>query len=159
LYLGKAGQDSVGQDVPVTLWEAHASAESHGAELRALYAQGTIGNATAVNAAQLANDPSFRDFAGRRLFGGYVQGAYNALSLCPKTKQYLAPFFRYERYDTASQVPQGFAGNPATSRVEYTAGLTYKPIPQVALKADYQWKRNEARTGVDQWNLGLGLIF
>ncbi|MBI5200862.1 MAG: hypothetical protein HY925_04675, partial [Elusimicrobia bacterium] len=45
------------------------------------------------------------------------------------------------------------------SRIEYTAGLTYKPIPQVVVKGDYQWLLNQARTGVNQLNFGLGYVF
>ena len=159
IYIGEADQNITASAVPVTLWEAHASAEYAGAELRALYAEGRIGNADAVNAAQAGRDPAFSDFVGRRLFGGYAQAAFNALSLRPETKQYLAPFVRYERYDTQSRVPDGSPNDAANSRVEYTLGLTYKPIPAVALKLDRQWLRNQARTGVNQWDFGIGLIF
>ncbi len=157
-YVGKADQGQIPASVPVSLWDAHASADVGGLELRGLYAEGRIGNAANVNAAQVAADATFKDFVGSRFFGGYAQAAFNALSLTRST-QYLAGFFRYERYDTAARTPNGFPGDPANSRVEYTAGLTYRPIPQLALKADQQWKRNQARTGVNQWNLGIGWSF
>jgi hypothetical protein len=158
LYNGRAEQQVTSQ-IPVNLWEGHLSADWRGAELRALYAQGHIGNADVVNATQLVQDPTFTDFVGSRFFGGYVQGAFNVLSLCSKTSQYAAPFFRYERYDTAARTPDQFGGNPATSRVDYVLGATYKPIPKVAIKTDYMWRRNGARTGVNQWNIGLGFMF
>lgn len=158
-YLGEADHNLTAAAIPVTLWEAHAQAECHGAELKAIYVESTVGNADVVNRAQLDQNAAFTDFVGRRQFGGYVQGAFNVLSLDKKSKQYLAPFFRYERYDTQSQVPRGFVNDAANSRVDYTAGLTYKPIPEVAVKADYQWRRNQARTGVNQINLGLGFVF
>lgn len=157
-YVGKADQGAIPASVPVSLWDAHASFEWRGLELSGLYAEGRIGNAGNVDAAQRAADAAFTDFAGARFFGGYGVAAFNALSLTQST-QYLAPFFRYERYDTAARTPEGFPGNPATSRVEYTAGLTYRPIPRIALKADQQWKRNQARTGVNQWDLGIGWSF
>jgi hypothetical protein len=158
VYAGKADQGAIPASVPVSLWDAHASLEWRGLELSGLYAEGRIGNAGDVDNAQLAADPAFTDFAGSRFFGGYGTAAFNVLSLT-KCAQYLAPFARYERYDTASRVPEGFAGNPATSRVEYTVGLTYRPIPRIALKADQQWKRDGARTGVNQWNFGAGWSF
>ena len=71
----------------------------------------------------------------------------------------LAPFIRYERYDTQAKTPKGFAGSAATSRLEYTVGLTYKPIPQVAVKFDHMFNRNQGNTGVGQTNLGVGYIF
>ena len=159
VYVGKAGQGLLPASVPVSLWDAHAAFDWRGLELRGLYAEGRIGNADSVNAAQVANDPAFTDFVGRRFFGGYAEAAFNVLSLREKTTQYLAPFFRYERLDTGGRVPAAFPGNPATSRVEYTAGATYRPIPRIALKADQQWKRDGARTGVDTWNLGIGWSF
>jgi hypothetical protein len=56
-------------------------------------------------------------------------------------------------------MPAGIAKDPANSRVEYTLGVTYKPIPKIAVKLDQQWKLNQSHTGVNQWNLGLGYIF
>lgn len=158
LYLGGAAQNAALASVPVTLWEFHGAFDWRGAELRALYAQSTVGNADAVNRSQLIQDANFTDNAGRRQFGGYVQAAFDLLSLRGST-QYLAPFFRYERYDTQSRVPNGYLNNAANSRVDYTLGLTFKPVAKVALKADYQWRQNQTRTGVDQFNLGLGVMF
>ena len=158
-YVGQADQSLVVNSVPVSLWEGHLKAEYRGAELRALYAEGRVGNADTVNIAQGYTNAN-RTSIGSKLFGGYVEGAYDVLSLMKDSKgQYLAPFFRYERYDTQAKTPDAFAKNPANSRVEYTLGATYKPIPQVAVKADYQWMKNQARTGVNQWNMGLAYIF
>jgi len=159
LYVGQADQGQVGASVPVSLWEAHALAEWKGFEARGLYAQGRIGNADSLNAYRVAQDATFSDFVGRKFFGGYAEAAYNVLALAPRSTQYLAPFFRYERYDTQQDMPAGYANDAANSRVEYTVGLTYHPIPELALKADQQWKRNQARTGVNQWNLGVGYSF
>lgn len=158
-YVGQADQSLIVNSVPVTMWEGHLKAEYRGAEFRALYAEGRIGNADLVNIGQSFTNAG-RTSVGSKLFGGYVEGAYDVLSLVKNNKgHYLAPFFRYERYDTQADTPSAFAKNPANSRVEYTAGLTYKPIPQVAVKADHQWMLNQARTGINQWNLGLAYIF
>ncbi|MBI3566533.1 MAG: hypothetical protein HY079_15165 [Elusimicrobia bacterium] len=157
LYLGRAARVNSGATVPVTLWEAHGEAAWRGASVRALYAEGTVGNAGDLNVAQgFTGNQS----VGRRLFGGYAEAAFDVLSLFPKAGgQALSPFVRYERYDTQWRVPDGYAKDPANSRVEYTLGLTYKPVSRVALKLDQQWKRNQARTGVNQWNFGVGFIF
>lgn len=157
LYLGRADRGTSAASVPVTLWEAHAQAQWRGASARALYAEGRIGNAGDLNAAQgFVGAQSI----GRRLFGGYAEAAFDVLTLIRDPKgQSLSPFFRYERYDTQWRVPDGYAKDPANSRTEYTLGLTYKPIAKVVVKLDQQWKLNQARTGVNQWNLGLGYIF
>jgi hypothetical protein len=159
LYLAHAGQGDVSSKVPVTLWETHAETEWRGASLKALYAEGRIGNADRVNIVQ-GNTNLAQNSIGRRFFGGYVEAAFDVLSLIPRAKNHaLSPFFRYERYDTQAQTPSAFAKNPANSRIEYTLGVTYKPITQVAVKLDQQWKFNQARTGVNQWNFGLAYIF
>ena len=158
-YVGEADQGQVASNVPVSVWDLHAALEFRGAMVRALYAEGAVGNADAVDAAQGFTDAA-RNTVGSRLFGGYVEAAFDLLSLCPKADgQALSPFFRYERYDTQLGTPGAFSKDPANSRVDYTAGVTYKPVTQVAVKADYQWRRNQARTGINQWNLGLGWIF
>ena len=40
-----------------------------------------------------------------------------------------------------------------------TIGAVLKPIEPIAIKIDWQQRRNAARTGVDQWNIGLGYLF
>lgn len=157
LYLARADRGSSGATAPVTLWETHAEAQWRGATVRALYAEATLGGAADLNAAQgFTGNQSI----GRRLFGGYAEASYDALTLLHDAKgQSLSPFFRYERYDTQWRVPAAYTKDPANSRVEYTLGLTYKPISQVVLKLDQQWKLNQAHTGVNQWNFGVGYIF
>lgn len=157
LYQGEADQGFAAHSIPVSLWEGHAQVEYRGVELKGLYVQGKVGNADTVNSLQGFTNAA-QTSVGRRFFGGYAEGAFNVLSLT-SSSHYLAPFFRYERYDTQWKTPAGFSKNPANSRVEYTLGLTYKPIAQVAVKMDQQWKKNQARTGVSQWNLGLSYIF
>lgn len=158
-YIGEADQGLTAQSVPVSLWEAHASGDYRGASLKALYAEGRVGNVDTLNAAQ-GNTDAAKNSVGSRIFGGYAEAAFDVLTVLKDNKgQSLSPFFRYERYDTQATTPAAFAKDPANSRVEYTLGATYKPIPQVAVKLDQQWKRNQARTGVNQWNLGLAYIF
>jgi hypothetical protein len=157
LYLGRADHGSAPSSFPVTLWETHAEAQWRGATVKALYTEGRIGNADQLNIAQgYAGNQS----VGSRLFGGYAEAAYDVLTLAHDAKgQSLSPFFRYERYDTQWKVPAGYTKDPANSRVEYTLGLTYKPMAKVVVKLDQQWKLNQAHTGVNQWNFGVGYIF
>jgi hypothetical protein len=157
LYIGRADHGSAPSSFPVTLWETHAEAQWRGATVRGLYAEGRIGNVDQLNIAQgyVGNQS-----VGSRIFGGYAEAAYDVLTLIRDPKgQSLSPFFRYERYDTQWKVPAGYTKDPANSRVEYTLGLTYKPIAKVVVKLDQQWKLNQAHTGVNQWNFGVGYIF
>ena len=157
LYLDKADHGAVQSSFPVTLWETHAQTQYRGATVKALYTEGRIGNVDQLNAAQgyVGNQS-----VGSRIFGGYAEGAFDVLTLLRDSKgQSLSPFFRYERYDTQWKVPAGYFKDPANSHVEYTLGLTYKPIAKLAIKLDQQWKLNQAHTGVNQWNFGVGYIF
>ena len=45
----------------------------------------------------------------------------------------------------------------AASSAAYLAVL--KPIEPIAIKIDWQQMKNAARTGVNQWNVGLGYLF
>jgi hypothetical protein len=63
-----------------------------------------------------------------------------------------------ERY-TFLEVAQGFLKDPATDRDYHTVGVSFKPIPNVAIKADYQFVSTGAGTGVDQFGLALGYSF
>lgn len=160
VYSGRAGQSETNVsggniNAPVTLWEVHGSAEYRGLELRGIYTQGRIGDVADLNA---KNGLTGNSSIGERLFGGYLQVAFDVLSLTGG-RQYLAPFFRYERYDTQQRVPSGFSKNPANSRTEYTYGITYKPHPNTVVKADWQNMNNQAGTGIDQFNLAVGYLF
>ncbi len=73
--------------------------------------------------------------------------------------EYLAPFFRYEKFDTQKEVPAGYERNPANERTQYTIGVNYKPIPNVVVKAEYQNLDNEADEATDQFNFGIGYVF
>jgi hypothetical protein len=159
VYAGEADHNLTAAAIPVTLWDFHGRAEWKGLEVRALYAEGVIGNADSLNRAQGLGATS-KTSVGRRLFGGYAEAAYDLLTLWPRpTTHRLFTFFRYERYDTQADVPRGLLNDAGNSRVEYVWGMTYRPIPQVAVKLDHQWNQNQARTGVNQLNLGLAYIF
>jgi hypothetical protein len=71
----------------------------------------------------------------------------------------LTPYVRYEQLDTQKSVPAGFSRNPVNEMKIFTYGVQYRPIPQTVIKADYQNVDNEAGTGLDQWNIGIGYIF
>ena len=75
------------------------------------------------------------------------------------TPQYLAPFFRYEKYNTIAKAPEGFAGDPTKNQQIFQVGLQYKPIPQVVIKADYRNFSAAEGSVPDDFNLGFGFIY
>ena len=161
IFSGGAGQGHVtpsGQsvDATTTVWDAHADWRWRGLWLRGLYAASHVGHAERVNELN-----GFEGVAsvGSRQEGWYLQGAFDLLSLKSGSKASLQPYVRYERYDTQAKVPPGFERNSSNDVRELTLGVAYKPIGQIVLKADWQERRDAARTGVNQWNVALGYIF
>ena len=160
-FSGKSGQ---GRLTPAgrtfsgstTLFDVHADWKWRGLWLRGLYVRTTVSDVAAINEANaLEGDES----AGSRQWGWYAQGGFDVLSLKPGSRASLTPFVRYERYDTQAQVPAGYARNPENDVKVLTVGVVFKPIDPIAIKVDWEQKTNAARTGVNQWNVGLGYLF
>ncbi|HSG32196.1 MAG TPA: inverse autotransporter beta domain-containing protein [Thermodesulfobacteriota bacterium] len=161
-FIGQTGQnESVdGQTIGglFQMYEGDVDINWRGFEGRALFVYTFLDDAELINAQNgLVGD----DSVGEEQFGWYVQGAYNIMSLADVHPyfQYLAPFVRYEQYDTQKDVPAGFLRNPANDRDVLTFGLNYKPIPNVVVKVDYQVRDDEADSSNNQINLGLGYVF
>jgi len=159
-YTGGSAQGATVDGQPfearLQLFDLHAQYEWRGLQLRALYARSTLGDAAEVNR---KNGLTGARSVGEAQEGYYVQAAFDVFSLAPRGQWSLTPFVRYERIDTQDGVPAGHAEDPATDRKLVTAGLGLKPLPQVVLKADYQWYTNQARSGVNQLNLAVGYLF
>lgn len=138
------------------VFDVHAEWKWRGLWLRGLYAQTSISDAAEINEANgLEGDES----VGSRQWGWYLQGGFDVLSLKAGSRASLIPFVRYERYDTQSRVPSGYSRNPENDVELLTVGAVFKPIEPIAVKFDWQQKKNSASTGVDQWNIGLGYLF
>lgn len=156
-YIGNAGQgnDYQGQKLNVSteLYEGHVQWHYKGWELRALGAFGQIGNTALLSAAQ-------GQTIGKQNYGWYTEAAYDLMPLLWKdSSHYLAPFFRFEHYDTLAEVASGLSDNGNYERWIYQGGITYKPIANISIKADYRNIRSARGTRPDEFNLGLGFIF
>jgi hypothetical protein len=94
------------------------------------------------------------------MFGAYGEIAYELWQwISPDSAMTLEPFYRYEWIDTQQTVPTGFVRDETKRNQIHTLGLSYKPIPNVVLKADYRNVSAEAGTPADEVNLGIGLVF
>jgi hypothetical protein len=147
------GQDFAGGDAKVSLYEGHARWTPGAWDLSALYARGHISNTQALN----------ETFVGapflvpQSFYGWYAQGAYR---LWTSGDMAVAPFVRYERYNTAksfASLPEGLAPEvPADVKVT-TAGLNFWLHPGIVFKADYQWFQGDSPR--NQLDLGVGYSF
>jgi len=158
LWLGNSGQnETIGGKKPdafTTLWEIHGQYKFRELELRALGSWGHIDDAGTLSSGLGETIPE-------RFYGWYVETAYNLLpSLFPGTGHYLAPYFRFESFDTQAEVPSGFARVEGKDVDLYTVGLSYKPISNVILKLDYRNFDTKGPTNIaDEFALGLGFAF
>jgi hypothetical protein len=159
-YRGDSGQGfrtTAGEsiEVPTTLLEGHFQHQAHGFDLRALYVRATLSGVASLNAARsLTGSASI----GEELTGWYLQGGYDVLRLL-ETSHQLLPYVRYERVNSQVAVPDGFSASPANDRRITVVGAMWKPLTNIALKADYQIAENQASTGINQFNVALGYIF
>jgi hypothetical protein len=159
-----------GDTVPVTLVEADLRVRTRGLELRGELATVFIGGTHRLNralagAAALAMPPQpFDGPVAQQLLGGYVELGYNVLTaLKLRSGRALVPFLRYEHVDTQYSLPADLPRALGNRHDTLTAGLTFRPIAEVALKLDYQraWTDSAmpADATIDRINLGLGFMF
>ncbi len=156
-YLGNSGQEQLfaGEkaDVFTQLYEAHVQWKYRGLEFRTLGSYGHIDDAGVLSRAR-------GETVGKDNYGWYTEVGYDVLPLLfPESTQYLAPFFRYEQFDTIASTPDGFADDLTRDRRIWQIGVNYKPIPNVVLKADYRNFDSDGGDLPDDFNLGLGFIF
>lgn len=156
VFGGNAAQGAPGfasPDAKVGLWDVHAKWTPGAWDLSAVYARGSISGAGDFNLT-LAGAPTPVPNA---FDGWYTQAAYRWQLGGDRT---LAPFVRYERYNTG----RGFDGLPAglnpgaygTETVR-TVGLNFYLNPGIVLKADLQ--RFSLDSGRNRVDLGVGYAF
>lgn len=159
LYHGGSGQGAtVGDaeiDATTTIYEAHAQYRARGLDLRGLFAAATVDEAELVN---LARELTGAASVGEELRGWYVHAGVDVLRFTGSAHR-LTPYVRYESVNTQAEVPEGFEADPVNERTVTLVGVEWKPITNIAVKADYQLHRNEAETGVNQFNVALGYLF
>ena len=93
---------------------------------------------------------------GSDLFGVYGELGYNVLYYVD-TEMALVPFVRVDYYDTTFQESDPDFDRPAF--LVPTVGLSYRPIPQVVFKFDYQNERPSSGAIANRWNVGVGDMF
>ncbi|HXF08433.1 MAG TPA: hypothetical protein VNK45_07920 [Candidatus Acidoferrales bacterium] len=124
-----------GPETPAVLVETHVALNRGPLGLRALYARWDLDSAEA-------------EAVGRdKQYGWYLEPSWR---IGPQW----GVFARYSEWDTE-------AGGSGDSTFDQTdVGMNFWPIPQVVLKADYQWQNGpEGRGGLDGFNLGIGYQF
>jgi hypothetical protein len=106
------------------------------------------------------NEIGAAEVVASEMLGGYAEISYDVMPwLFPESERTLEPFFRFEYLDSQYDVPSGFLADASQRQQVYTAGIQFKPIPNVVLKADVRNRVAEAGSASDEVNLGFGLNF
>ena len=147
-------------DGRTAIYEGHVDAHVRGVRFRGLIAGANVDEADAINELRNLTGNGGGASVGSEQIGFYLEAGYDLWSrLRPETRFELVPYARYEELDSQSEVPAGYVKSAANADRITTVGAAFYPHPQVVVKADYQWLRDDAQTGTDQWNAALGYLF
>lgn len=94
------------------------------------------------------------------MFGWNIEVGIHVLQLAKiDTGHDLVPFFLFEQYDTQYSMPSGTPADPSKDVDVYTMGISYLPIPQVAIKTDYQQLIMGDGTTTEKVNVGIAYMY
>jgi len=159
-YTGNTTQNLIPEGGRTTMLEGDMKYRYRWFDMNASIAHIHISDAAAINTFQLAQaDPDPGDVASG-IFGWNVQaGIHLPQLLGMSTSQDVIPFLMYEFIDTQNEMPAGFAQDLANEKKITTVGVSYLPIPEVALKMDYQHVSNGLGASTDQVNIGMAYMY
>ena len=156
VFTGNTGQGNTAiGDARLTLWDLHTRYQTGNWDLRALYARGHLGDAENIKTVTGFDAPS-------SFYGWLTEAAYHVWK---SGDMDLAPFVRYESYDTQASLPNGSIRLAGSRNKVWTAGASFWPDPKVVLKADYQvfdesdFISSTDTNGDKRFNLGMGYMF
>jgi hypothetical protein len=97
---------------------------------------------------------------GESMLGYYAEVSYNIFQNNSSVQNELAPFFRYEKYNTHQSVVSGMTKNDAFNRTELVFGFAFKMDRGAAFKADYRMYKGANESEFNSMiNLGVGVWF
>ena len=145
-------------DTSVWVAEADARYQRGRLELRGQFADVGISDAGPLNDA-IERLTGVSPNIARRLRGFYGEAGYRVWDA--GSPRDLVAFLRYENFDTQYRMPDGFLPLKEFDRDAWVLGATYYPDPDVAVKIDYIWLRNQSDVigAPNSFNVGLGWWF
>lgn len=144
-------------DATVGVAEADVRFKRDRLELRGEYAHVSIADAGLLNRSiqQLTGvSPNI----AQAMRGFYGEASYRVWAAGPARD--LVAFVRHENFDTQYRMPAGFLPLKEFDRSAWVTGATYYPDPDVAVKVDYVWQKNQSSfRSPNSFNVGLGWWF
>ena len=158
LWRGQTGFEFRTFNVPVTIGEADVRFKHRRLETRGEFAYISVGNAGQLNDA-VERIVGISPNVASAMRGFYGEAAYRVWAA--GMSKDLVAFLRYENYDTQYRMPAGFLPLKEFDRDALIVGFTYFPDPDVAVKADYTWQRNQSAVvrSPNSFHMGLGWWF
>lgn len=155
---GKPTVEKFDLSLPVLGASADVRVRHKGLEARAVAAFFSIGNTDDLRELTDKSGNAIGPDVGSQLLGAYAEVGYDVLRLLTETEKQLVPFFRYERYDPTFAVDkESKAGE--TGATDLVFGLTYRPVLQLAFKANAILRTPDDGTKSTVIDLGVGWMF
>ncbi|MBA3685453.1 MAG: hypothetical protein H0W72_09465 [Planctomycetes bacterium] len=149
---GGADQSEVGGDYDITVYTLEARYAAHGFDTGVSWAQVFNSHTEAVTPGANNLPDSY--------YGLSAFLAYDVLSLITESTHQVYLFGRYEALELHDDVPSQVTVDDSLNQQVYQYGVTWKPNPWVAIKADYRDVENDSDApSQDSWNLGVGFAF
>lgn len=157
-YSGAAGFNTPGVNPRVTLANVDGRYNYGRFDFRGVFANTWVSNAGALNQL-LRQQTGVNPNVASQMRGYYLEPAVHLLPR--RFRQDFIAFGRYELYNTQQQMPAGYLPLPQWNRSSWVTGLTYKPVPDVAIKFDYDFNRNQSAVvkPLNTLNIGIGWWF
>jgi hypothetical protein len=158
-YTGDTTHDLISQGGRTTLIEGDVRYRWNWFEMNSTIVNTDIADATELNNYATAQGTA-SGVIPDRIFGWNIQGGVHLFQLLGrKTGHDLVPFVLYEKFNLHESVPSGFSKNNSLDTRVVTVGLSYMPIPEVAVKLDFQSFDFGNDTSKNQLNMGLAYMF
>lgn len=160
-YTGNTTQNFIPEGGRTTILEADVKYRYRWFDMNASMAHINISDAAAINAFQILNgNADDKGDVASGIFGWNVQaGVHVPQLLNMSTSQDVVLFALYEFIDTQNEMPAGTAPDRSRELRIVTAGVSYMPIPEVALKFDYVHTSQADGDRIDQVNLGVAYMY
>lgn len=156
LYYGDSAKnrkktDKLTVDAGVFIWDVHAIWESETWTVRALYLRGLLQNSEDVSNANatLSGGAKPGAFAplGKEVEVGFAEIGYNIQNLVPTfLHKRTDVFIRYDTVDPMKETQGSIYRDPRFRETSWTAGVNYKPRPELVAKLQY----SQIKSGLDE---------
>lgn len=144
--------------VKVNMFGFDARYQKNGFQVKAQTYYTTLSNTIQYNYFT-ASDNAPND-VGSSMYGYYVEAGYNVFQKAIKIRSELTAFIRYSAFDTQNKVEGALTKNSAYSMQVITTGIGWKPISEVAIKADIQFLKSKQESNFSKvFNAGIAIWF